>query len=157
MLIFRPNFVAMCSPNWKDIDCGDRDDPKFITNYECEGDTDFILAMSKDTKKSVEEISTAYKLLHPHTSFFSGHASVAWSTASFIFFYLRAKCSRGQDKKSVIANLHHVIQLLCIGLALYVSYTRITDYWHHPTDVLTGGLVGILCQYFNVHYLMQLH
>ena len=147
----------MCAPNWKEIDCGTKEAPNFITNYECEGNADFISALSKNIQGSeiYSKISTTIKR-HPHTSFFSGHASVAWSSASFIFFYLKAKF-QGHSRKSFIANTHKFIQLVCIGLALYVSYSRIDDYWHHPTDVLTGSIVGIACQYINVRYLMQLY
>ena len=56
----------------------------------------------------------------------------------------------------MISTIAKLIQIMSIGVAVWVSYTRITDFWHHPTDVLAGSLVGILGQYFNVMYLMDL-
>jgi len=31
-----------------------------------------------------------------------------------------------------------------ISLAFWISLTRISDYYHHPYDVVTGALVGIM-------------
>jgi membrane-associated phospholipid phosphatase len=31
-----------------------------------------------------------------------------------------------------------------LSLAFWVSLTRISDYFHHPYDVVTGALVGIV-------------
>ena len=31
-----------------------------------------------------------------------------------------------------------------MSLALWVSFSRISDYFHHPLDVAVGALVGIL-------------
>ena len=131
----------MCNPNWKEIDCGTKDNPKFITEYECLGNPDLNTEYADLLKKNSQ------------TSFFSGHASIAWASASFIFFYSRKKL-QSYAKQSIVVKLHTVVQLLCIGLAMYVSYTRIDDYWHHPTDVFVGSMVGIVCQYLNAQYLM---
>ena len=152
---FRPNFFAMCSPNWEDINCGTKSDSNFITNYECQGgNPDKLFELSQAMHKSPEELSFVFKR-HAHTSFFSGHSSVAWSSAMFIYLYLKGSF-QGKKHGSLAFSLVKWIQLISIGLATWVSYTRITDFWHHPTDVLVGSLVGMLCQYVNVKYLMQL-
>ena len=151
---FRPNFFAMCSPNWNDIDCGTKDTPNFVTNYQCEGNDEIITTLSKDKWQNKEVLAAVFKR-HPHTSFFSGHSSVAWSSAVFICLYLKGKF-KGQNQNSFICRIVKVFQIVCIGFAIWVSYTRITDFWHHPTDVLTGAIVGIVCQYMNVRHLMQL-
>ena len=31
-----------------------------------------------------------------------------------------------------------------MSLALWVSFSRISDYFHHPMDVVTGALVGVV-------------
>lgn len=144
----------MCTPDWENLDCGTKSDPKFITDYECRGNEELILKLSKDMHRSTEQLTSTFKR-HAHTSFFSGHASVAWSSASFIYLYLEGKFKN--EKVTVIPLLViKIAQMITIGLASWVSYTRITDYWHHPTDVLTGAIVGMVCQYFNVRFIMQL-
>jgi hypothetical protein len=35
-----------------------------------------------------------------------------------------------------------VICFLPMVAAVYISITRVTDYWHHPEDVIVGALVG---------------
>ena len=151
----RPNFFAMCSPNWDAIDCGAKDNPNFITHYECTGgNKDLISQLSKEYGKSEEQLISTFKR-HPHTSFFSGHASLIWASASFVYLYLRRRVL-SQNPDHLIAICTKCIQLMCIGTAIWVSYTRITDRWHHPTDVLGGAFVGAACQYFNVRYLMIL-
>ena len=145
----------MCSPNLDNIDCGTKDNPNFITNYECTGgNTDLISQLSKEYGKTEEELIATFKR-HPHTSFFSGHASLIWASAFFVFMYLRRRVL-SQNYEGLISIVTKVIQLMCIGTAMWVSYTRITDFWHHPTDVLAGAFVGSSVQYFNVRYLMML-
>ena len=39
--------------------------------------------------------------------------------------------------------LRPFIQFAIIILAFWISLTRISDYFHHPFDVVTGALVGI--------------
>ena len=41
-------------------------------------------------------------------------------------------------------------------MAFATSLTRVTDNKHHPTDVLAGALVGVVFQWFNVVYIMEL-
>ena len=35
------------------------------------------------------------------------------------------------------------VPLLPIGLAIYITGTRYSDYWHHGFDVVTGSLLGV--------------
>jgi membrane-associated phospholipid phosphatase len=30
------------------------------------------------------------------------------------------------------------------ALALYIAFTRISDYKHHPTDIIAGIIVGLI-------------
>jgi phosphatidate phosphatase len=38
--------------------------------------------------------------------------------------------------------LKHFIQLIFIAAALFTALSRISDYKHHPTDVLAGSILG---------------
>ena len=35
------------------------------------------------------------------------------------------------------------IYVLMVSLAIYISLTRVSDYHHHPLDVLTGAILGM--------------
>ena len=145
----------MCSPNWDEIDCGPKENPSYITNYECTGGSpDLISKLSKEFDKSEEALVSTFKR-HANTSFLSGHASLIWSSAFFIYMYLQLRIL-SQNPKSMISMVSKLIQFSSIGIAVWVSYTRIIDFWHHPSDVFAGALLGIVGQYSNARYLMDL-
>ncbi len=75
----------------------------------------------------------------------TGHSS--WSAAGlgfttyFLLGQLQAFTGSGQVWKFFIAVLP--------GLgAVAVACTRVIDYWHHPSDVLTGLALGFLVSFF---------
>jgi membrane-associated phospholipid phosphatase len=41
-----------------------------------------------------------------------------------------------------------------VGLAIYISLTRVADYHHHPLDVLSGGLLGLITAIVMSNYMM---
>jgi membrane-associated phospholipid phosphatase len=41
----------------------------------------------------------------------------------------------------VLKILRPVIQFGLFSLAFWIALTRISDYFHHPTDVVAGGLL----------------
>ncbi len=60
-------------------------------------------------------------------------------------FYLQARLSwRGARL------LRPLLQFMLVMLAVYTGFSRISDYRHHPTDVLTGFLQGGLTAYWVV-------
>jgi putative effector of murein hydrolase len=44
----------------------------------------------------------------------------------------------------IIKVLRPFIQFSMVTLAFWISLTRISNYFHHPYDVVTGALVGIV-------------
>jgi membrane-associated phospholipid phosphatase len=46
------------------------------------------------------------------------------------------------------------IYVLMIGLATYISLTRVSDYHHHPMDVLSGTVLGTLIAIAMSKYLV---
>lgn len=46
--------------------------------------------------------------------------------------------------------LRPTIQFFLVAFAVYVGYTRVSDYKHHWSDVLTGLLQGVLVAALNV-------
>lgn len=60
-------------------------------------------------------------------------------------FYLQARLTwRGARL------LRPVLQFFLVLLAVYTGLTRISDYRHHPSDVLTGYIQGALTAYWVV-------
>ncbi|THG08119.1 hypothetical protein TEA_013863 [Camellia sinensis var. sinensis] len=69
---------------------------------------------------------------YPHTGSFAGLGFLSW--------YLSGKI-RVFDRRGHIAKL--CIVILPYLLASLVGVSRVDDYWHHWTDVFTGGIIGM--------------
>ncbi|KAL6468730.1 hypothetical protein MHYP_G00222540 [Metynnis hypsauchen] len=80
-------------------------------------------------------------------SFYSGHSSFGMYCMLFLALYvqarLRAKWAR---------LLRPTIQFFLVAFAVYVGYTRVSDYKHHWSDVLVGLLQGALVAILVVQY-----
>jgi diacylglycerol diphosphate phosphatase / phosphatidate phosphatase len=87
------------------------------------------------------------KILEAQLSFPSGHTSLSFCSMTVLVFWLWQINSGGKLFKFLSA-------VLPWGWAIYVGASRIVDYWHHPSDVVAGCLLGsataILC--FSVIY-----
>ncbi|XP_017281087.1 phospholipid phosphatase 3-like [Kryptolebias marmoratus] len=81
-------------------------------------------------------------------SFFSGHASFAMYTMLYLAFYLQARFTWQGARL-----LRPMLQFFVVLLAVYTGLTRISDYRHHPSDVLTGYLQGALTAYWVAFYI----
>ena len=152
----RPYFLTVCAPDLSDpgpTECKDKDDYYiFVTNYTCTGDP--------------EEVREARK------SFLSGHTSLSFYTATFLVVYIQARLRRmgseyfgNSENKSVkmykmmfsgLKILRPFLQFGIFSLAGYITLTRISDYKHHPGDVLTGMVVGIFYAFMILIFLMDL-
>ncbi|KAH7528700.1 hypothetical protein FEM48_Zijuj05G0099900 [Ziziphus jujuba var. spinosa] len=88
-------------------------------------------------KKS--DIKEGYK------SFPSGHTSWSFAGLGFLSWYLSGKI-RVFDRRGHSAKL--CILFLPLLAAALVGITRVDDYWHHWTDVFTGGLIGLVVSTF---------
>jgi membrane-associated phospholipid phosphatase len=77
----------------------------------------------------------------------SGHASFSFYCATFLIMYMNIK-SKQLNWMSKIAPY---IQILLFVLATWISFTRISDYYHFPVDVLCGALTGVgVALYFSI-------
>ncbi|KAL1022973.1 hypothetical protein UPYG_G00034910 [Umbra pygmaea] len=80
-------------------------------------------------------------------SFYSGHSSFGMYCMLFLALYvqarLRAKWAR---------LLRPTIQFFLVAFAVYVAFTRVSDYKHHWSDVLVGLLQGALIAILNVRH-----
>ncbi|CAL1588163.1 unnamed protein product [Knipowitschia caucasica] len=125
----RPNFLSVCNITYSSINCTTG---SYIPVAHCR----------QSNAKLVEEA---------RKSFFSGHASFAMYTMMYLAFYLQARLSwRGARL------LRPLIQFLLVMIAIYTGLSRISDYRHHPTDVLTGFIQGGLTAYWVAFYISSM-
>lgn len=127
----RPNFLSVCNITYASLGCtkGSYISPSM---YSCR----------QPNHKMVEEA---------RKSFFSGHASFAMYTMLYLAFYLQARLSwRGARL------LRPLLQFLLLMIAIYTGLTRISDYRHHPSDVLVGYIQGGLTAYWVAFYISSM-
>ncbi|KAJ2445445.1 hypothetical protein GGF42_005999 [Coemansia sp. RSA 2424] len=81
-------------------------------------------------------------------SFPSGHTSLAFAGMTFLMFYLAGKLHifdrQGHSYKSFVVFLPLLV-------AAIVGASRVADYWHHPTDVFCGAVIGFFTATFSYH------
>ncbi|XP_028842008.1 phosphatidic acid phosphatase type 2D [Denticeps clupeoides] len=125
----RPNFLSVCNVTYESLKCKPG---TYIPNVIC----------PNSRTKDVDEA---------RKSFFSGHASFAMYTMLYLAFYLQARLSwRGARL------LRPLVQSMLVMLAVYTGLSRISDYKHHPTDVLTGFLQGGLTAYWVAFHISSM-
>ncbi|XP_062891966.1 phospholipid phosphatase 3-like [Mobula hypostoma] len=115
----RPNFLYVCKPDFSKIDCT----KGYIEDYVCNG--------------------TASAVTEGRKSFYSGHASFAMYTLLYLAFYLEARFTWKGARL-----LRPLLQALLIMMAIYTGLTRVSDYRHHPSDVIVGFLQGAIIAYW---------
>ncbi|XP_010874406.2 phospholipid phosphatase 1-like [Esox lucius] len=112
----RPHFLAVCKPVWEQINCKSE---SYIEHFTCTGD-----------KTMVDEA---------RLSFFSGHASFSMYCMLFLSLYIQARLQTEWARL-----LRPTIQFFLIAASVYVGLSRVSDYKHHWSDVLTGLLQGAI-------------
>lgn len=121
----RPNFLAMCDPDWTRINC-----------------SVYVPAADELCRGNVANVTEA------RLSFYSGHSSFGMYCAVFLALYMQARlCGKWARL------LRPTAQFLLLAFALYVGYTRVSDDKHHWSDVLTGLLQGALVAGLTIRYL----
>ncbi|XP_020864676.1 phospholipid phosphatase 2 [Phascolarctos cinereus] len=119
----RPNFLAVCDPDWSRVNCSGYVQPEAV----CRG--------------------SPANVTESRLSFYSGHSSFGMYCMVFLVLYVQARlCWRWARL------LRPTIQFFLVAFALYVGYTRVADYKHHWSDVLTGLLQGALVAGLTVRY-----
>ncbi|XP_074158175.1 phospholipid phosphatase 2 [Sminthopsis crassicaudata] len=119
----RPNFLAVCDPDWSRVNCSLYVQPEAV----CRG--------------------SPANVTESRLSFYSGHSSFGMYCMVFLALYVQARlCWRWARL------LRPTIQFFLVAFALYVGYTRVSDYKHHWSDVLTGLVQGALVAGLTVRY-----
>ncbi|XP_077573810.1 phospholipid phosphatase 2-like [Stigmatopora nigra] len=80
-------------------------------------------------------------------SFYSGHSSFGMYCMLFLALYVQARLVAKWARL-----LRPTIQFFLVAFAVYVGYTRVSDYKHHWSDVLVGLLQGALIASLNVRF-----
>ena len=120
----RPNFYSMCNFNTATLTC---------TN------------------------TNIHLIYESRLSFPSGHASLSFCGAGCLVLYFIGRCgylrnnrhnySEGICKRKVIFLLSFTPLLL----STYCAASRLVDNWHHPSDVLAGMVIGLVCAIISYH------
>ncbi|XP_073933593.1 phospholipid phosphatase 1 isoform X3 [Castor canadensis] len=109
----RPHFLDVCDPDWSKINCSDG----YIEDYICQGN--------------------AQKVKEGRLSFYSGHSSFSMYCMLFVALYLQARM-----KGDWARLLRPTLQFGLVAVSIYVGLSRVSDYKHHWSDVLTGLIQG---------------
>ncbi|KAK7136436.1 hypothetical protein R3I94_014927 [Phoxinus phoxinus] len=123
----RPHFLAVCKPHWGLVDCASG----YIENFTCTGDP---------------RLTNEGRL-----SFYSGHSSFSMYCMLFLALYLQSRL-RARWARLVRPTL----QVSFFAASLYVGLSRVSDYKHHWSDVLTGLVQGAAVALFTVFFVSDL-
>ncbi|XP_031145079.1 phospholipid phosphatase 3-like [Sander lucioperca] len=125
----RPHFLSVCGVTYASLNCTPG---TYISTVNCHHPDH---RLEDEARKS----------------FFSGHASFAMYTMLYLAFYLQARLTwRGARL------LRPALQFFLVLLAVYTGLTRISDYRHHPSDVLTGYIQGALTAYWVAFHISSM-
>ncbi|KAI6174402.1 hypothetical protein M3Y98_01186200 [Aphelenchoides besseyi] len=113
----RPHFIAVCQP---DVGFERCNTSIYITDYRCTNDNQKLIANAR-------------------MSFFSGHSSLIATATTFLILYFETRL-QGQLKSRWFVVLLYTVMIF---FTLWIGYSRILDYKHHPTDVIVGFAVGV--------------
>lgn len=116
----RPNFFEWCKPVLEDgSDCRNTTNHGvYITDYFCSN--------SKASKSGLREV---------HLSFPSAHTSMTFFAMTYLVLYIH-------DRWKLSKTVKFAVEFSCILLAVSVAVSRISYYWHFPTDVIAGFILG---------------
>ena len=83
----RPHFFDVCNPDFSELDCGTEQEPVYVTNYTCPGNSDLFPGDQAELLHRIED---------SHMSFPSGHASFSSTSMAFLVLYLQARLVPGE-------------------------------------------------------------
>lgn len=143
--------LQLCHPILDDgTNCSDsKNIGKYIENFKCLGDTsDRLLKEVHLSFPSGHSSFSMFTMLYCTVSIFT-IMTVAWSDYAFstllpfqnVFslkqIYLQSRMTWRGSKL-----FKHFLQYLMMMMAWFTCMSRISDYKHHWSDVLAGGLIG---------------
>jgi len=142
----RPHFLTLCQPDLARL--GGCKDQWGYSRFVIEKETEVCLGLVSNGGNITEK-----QLHEARLSFLSGHSSFSFYCSTFLIVYLQARLTNLPTSPSYkwIQTIYWTLKIFrpflqfgMISLAFWISLTRISDYYHHPYDVATGALVGIM-------------
>lgn len=136
---YRPNFFAMCD---------------YAGYREAINTGNFTAYNAATVAGALGDVSkcqaTARLIEDGHLSFFSGHASIAFTGLGFLSLYLR-------DFLNVPRRAHFTFPAFLawspLALAAWIALTRWKDRYHNTYDLSVGSAVGYICAHLAYqHY-----
>ena len=136
----RPHFLTVCQPEYREDICQDEN-----------GYQQFITLNETEICQGLQANTTVKMLKDARMSFMSGHSSFSFYCATFLVIYLQARLNKFPESSSTFVNcsvkllkvLRPFVQFGISILAFWIALTRVSDYFHHPLDVVFGSVVGI--------------
>jgi len=162
----RPHFLTICDPwnNEMGLNCTKEKDGQTYWQYIGDGlkDEEICGSLSSGSLSMDYKNATLTKMLkEARLSFMSGHSSFSFFCAVFLIIYLQIRVpsiylekTKRSVRKVISLLMRHTRLFWQFGLgilAFWISMTRVADYFHHPMDVVTGCLVGIISASLTVH------
>jgi len=135
----RPHYLTLCDPELTEELCKD----EWGYNKFVDPESVVCRDLSEERVKQLHEA---------RLSFLSGHSSFSFYCGMFLIIYLQARLNNMPyiERTSVricyrvLKVIRPFLQFAMIILSFWVSLTRISDYFHHPMDVVAGALVGVI-------------
>jgi membrane-associated phospholipid phosphatase len=119
---------------------------------------------NEDTMLCYDETTSARE------SFPSGHAATALASMTLVSLFLLGKVRGGTRQRGISEAatdakpvddvddimwtptlIEKPLALLAISpifLGMFIASSRVRDNWHHPADVICGGIIGMGCSMF---------
>jgi len=151
----RPHFLFLCNPD--PLKCKPDSDKFWGTT---ESDLEDVCLSYQDVRPlnfTVPELSK--KMREARLSFMSGHTSTSFYAALFLILYFQARLDRCPPEKGTkecirtcLKAFRPLIQACLLALALWISFSRVSDYFHHPLDVAVGAFVGVLMAFVTLSF-----
>jgi len=139
----RPHFIDVCQPMLHDGTTFTLDNPLACDNYRFK----YITEFEGSQKSPFDDHSKRDARL----SFMSGHSSFAAYCLIYLVIYLQVRL-----KWSSIGFVRPLYQALLIYLVVYTGFSRISDYKHHWSDVLTGLIQGTIVAILTTYFISDL-
>ena len=125
----RPHFMSVCRPDYSKFNCS----AGYITADVC-------------------TTTNTASLYQARLSFPSGHSSTSAYAAVVLALYIEYAIP---VKRFYLIKPTTQFLSICLGVAC--GFSRISDYWHHWSDVLTGLVIGTVFACYTIFGLMKLH
>lgn len=152
----------VCRPNYDVNQCSAYD---YITNYTCTGkparvqDARWVRLWSNQFKSEFFFYRESFPSGHSSFSFYTMMFTIVSKKLKKLFYGLMAACllqlymqARMNFLLLDTQLLRPLIQILLFCMAFACGLSRISDYKHHWSDVLAGGILGCLVAYALVSF-----